>query len=365
MKSFGEELLHFSQSVDYLTDENVDNIKQMLFNYLKKKADAATIEICVEAPIGNSLGLIYTWYSEANQPPPHPIFHESGKTYYGQTSFAYHNNRSLWIISSVDSELAQADHYMNLLRSPPVDDDEIPPFVDYTGCQGIQTSIILPLIKKGRPHGVFNIEFLQRLKIFDKLKEEIYNIKSAIETLLELEATSSLNRDNTKIAIKRLENISRETSSLRVPSVFIAFAKKHDKKVSDSIARVLNNFFSSEQIVFWNKISESGNINEQILKKISFATYGICYLSENVDNHFKDNPNVLFEAGMLHALANDPLAEPTKWIPIRENAENIPFDFSTERILVVPRNEGVFIEQLFEGELREMLIKMTGITPRD
>ena len=50
---------------------------------------------------------------------------------------------------------------------------------------------------------------------------------------------------------------------------------------------------------------------------------------------------MIFEAGMLQALTNAPNAEPTGWIPLREESSpKIPFDFATERFVIVKRLQG-------------------------
>jgi hypothetical protein len=85
-------------------------------------------------------------------------------------------------------------------------------------------------------------------------------------------------------------------------------------------------------------------------------------LSECADNPgpeelpYRDNPNVLFEAGMLQALTNAPSAEPVGWIPVREDVRFSgppPFDVAGERLVVVPRsNPGSFNEDSFDVSLR-------------
>ncbi|NEP15999.1 MAG: hypothetical protein F6J97_03740, partial [Leptolyngbya sp. SIO4C1] len=70
-----------------------------------------------------------------------------------------------------------------------------------------------------------------------------------------------------------------------------------------------------------------------------------------------DNANVLFEAGMFHALMNDASAVPAAWIPVREKPPPpIPFDFATLRILEVERlQDGTFNHDTFKNELETRL----------
>jgi hypothetical protein len=70
-------------------------------------------------------------------------------------------------------------------------------------------------------------------------------------------------------------------------------------------------------------IADSGAITAQIADKIVKSRFGICYFSEPgqqpSQHKYVDNPNVIFEAGMLHALINSPDAPPSGWIPVRED----------------------------------------------
>jgi hypothetical protein len=71
---------------------------------------------------------------------------------------------------------------------------------------------------------------------------------------------------------------------------------------------------------------------------------------------YTDNRNVLFEAGMMHALAKS--GEVMKgWIPIREkDSPPSPFDFNSETIVEVPRDTNLEInEDLLSATLRKLL----------
>jgi hypothetical protein len=108
----------------------------------------------------------------------------------------------------------------------------------------------------------------------------------------------------------------------------MAFSERADKKVLSVIREVL--IQHSDRLVFtdWSRITESGNISQQITKEIMRSRFGICYFSEpNAGRsgdapEYVDNPNVVFEAGMLPALtaASDAgdVGEPAGWIPLRE-----------------------------------------------
>jgi hypothetical protein len=121
---------------------------------------------------------------------------------------------------------------------------------------------------------------------------------------------------------------------------------------------VLDEFSDALRVIQWNGIEESGSITLGLIEEIARSRFGICYFSEPIEGSgsgFADNPNVLFEAGMLHSLTNSPVAMPTGWIPIREKrSPKIPFDFASERILIISRsNDGRLAAETFRSDLRK------------
>jgi hypothetical protein len=103
-----------------------------------------------------------------------------------------------------------------------------------------------------------------------------------------------------------------------------------------------------------------GNINLQLADEIRRAQYGICYLSEEDADEkgtFRDNPNVLVEAGMLHMVTQATTAAGTGWIPIREaNSARMPFDLESQRMVIVERSpDGILDEERFRTDLSAKL----------
>jgi hypothetical protein len=115
-----------------------------------------------------------------------------------------------------------------------------------------------------------------------------------------------------------------------------------------------------------------GNIHIQLLEELSQCRFGICYFSEisqeSGEIQYKDNANVLFEAGMLHGRSANTTKNPANWIPIREesskdnqNNETIPFDLYSERMITVKRAKGKIkkvAKRAFIKDLRESLDEM-------
>lgn len=131
------------------------------------------------------------------------------------------------------------------------------------------------------------------------------------------------------------------------PSIFLAASGRADPDVVHSIREVLEERADGRlKLVVWNEMDESGPISTHIVNEISRARFGVCYLSESVQNpaprgkRYQDNRNVLFEAGMLEALRIDEDAPLVGWVPIRESVElagDPPFDIANLRMVFVPR----------------------------
>jgi hypothetical protein len=120
---------------------------------------------------------------------------------------------------------------------------------------------------------------------------------------------------------------------------------------------VVEEFSDRVGSVFWEDVTESGDITTQVIRDITMSEFGLCYFSEPSTGRYADNANVLFEAGMMQALKKSPGAPLRGWLPIRElNADALPFDVATERMLPVNRDAaGGLDEATFSNSLRERI----------
>ena len=135
--------------------------------------------------------------------------------------------------------------------------------------------------------------------------------------------------------------------------------------VIDTIREVVIGFDGCVEPDYWEDITEAGNINAQVIEKIRSSDFGLCYFSEPVnggESQFADNPNVLFEAGMMQALNNSPGARLGGWMPVRENASaGVPFDIAAERIVIVPGAEDNSLDKVeFSKRLRLHVENLVG-----
>lgn len=229
------------------------------------------------------------------------------------------------------------------------------------------TSMIVPMNQAGEKLGVINLESEDFVEPTHVAKKELRLLADAIAELYVAKESSDSHRRNVRQVIDDLRDILDEAAlpALTKPHIFVASSGSADKEVVGHIRKALAKFDTSLEAVMWSDVMQSGNINQQILADITKSRFGLCYMSEPSDGDdgptYRDNLNVVFEAGMLHSLTNAPTGEPVGWIPIRElDSPEMPFDFGHERILIVPRDNEALNVDLFHHELEQRLRAILG-----
>ena len=339
--------------MDIVDDQTVDAVRDLIYAYVSDELDAAYFSLACEQQVDDRVGLRTVWSSE-NQNHATTV-RDAGGAYTSQISVSFDQCKPLWIVDPERGSLRQADSYVDLWS-------EIPDLPKYQAPinRDMKTSIIVPLVHWSHVLGVIYLESTSYLEIADVTKDELTLLADTIAILLELRQANHAQLTGTRAALGDLSVTLRSTKFPRLtkPQIFVAFSGRADDGVIGVIQQVLDEFSDALRIVQWNGIEESGSITLGLIEEIARSRFGICYFSEPTEGSasgFADNPNVLFEAGMLHSLTNSPVAMPTGWIPIREKrSPKIPFDFASERILIIARsNEGRLAEETFRADLRK------------
>jgi hypothetical protein len=245
----------------------------------------------------------------------------------------------------------------------------------------LQTAIIHPLTVDGQPIGVIEIASEKYVNPTPAAFDEIRLLASVISKAYRMFDLRRVSRSNTKKAMKMLKESRNEESwaRLALPQIFVAYSggtelddstKDDHAMVINIIRKVADGFKGKLKVIYWEDIVDSGNINSQVIGEITSSDFGITYFSEPVEQQgepgrvkYLDNPNVLFEAGMMQALTNTPGSQLKGWIPIREKrSSDIPFDIAAERILLVGRddNDGTLDTENFEENLRKRVKHLIG-----
>ena len=143
-------------------------------------------------------------------------------------------------------------------------------------------------------------------------KDELMTLADAIAILIELRDANKSQTEGTDTAVTQLGRFLRTAKFPRLtkPNLFLASADDADTQVLGILREVLAEYDSMVSVFDWQEIADAGAITSQIADRIVRSRYGICYFSEpdpsDAGHKYVDNPNVIFEAGMLHALINTP-----------------------------------------------------------
>lgn len=350
--TFAGQLLHFAASVDIVDDITFDAVRSLVYSYVQNELSAEYFELVYEEQFEGQPAQLWTFWSSRDLRHSWPVLNPDG-SYSDPVAQAFDRRQPLWILAPDKSPLGAEGEYEDRwseLR-------DIPPYRPSAEFP-VLTLIVVPLIYRGRPLGAYLIESGRYVEATDVAKVELSRLGTALSILYGLYDTNRGRAKNTADAIGDLRELlaAAEFPRLAKPHFFLAYPQEADPRVKYVINDVLNEFSDKLEFTDWAEIYRSGNVPSQISTEINRSRFGICYFSQPIDEHmqrFEDNPNVLFEAGMLHArtsVAGEARGVPSGWIPIREvNSPPKPFDFQSERILEVPRSK--------TGELREEILR--------
>ena len=357
--TFAGQLKHFAESVDIVDDARFDSVRELVYRYAVKQLGGEYFELLRQESGGedNKQSWLRTFWSSDDRLHTWTIRSDEG-SYTNPVTDAFDNERPMWIVSPEKDPLEEAGQHHDLWSNTPSLSRYRP-----SSSESIRTVVILPL-KLQRSYGVYCLESSQYIEITDVAKLELRRLADALALLYRLWEANRAQVTGTDHAIGDLRELLQQAKFPRLarPHFFIAFSNKADETVKLIIRDTLDEFAAKLEYTDWTRMDDSGNISAQIGKEILESRFGLCYFSEP-DGHdsapprYQDNPNVIFEAGMLHArttaAAETDGGEPAGWIPIREQeSPPAPFDFAAERILQVPRSRN---GDLNESRLRELL----------
>jgi hypothetical protein len=362
--TFASYLRHFSRSVDIVDDHTFDGVRELVYRYVREDLQVSYFELMSETDVEGQPGL-QTFWSSGERKHIRPIRSRDGG-YSAMVALSFDQTKPLWIVNSDKAPLARAADYEDQWSHV----QDLPKYVPSADDQ-TRTLIVAPLQRR-RTLGVYYLETPSYVAITEVAKAELKLLGEALATLFELWEINKVQSQLTDRAVGDLRDILSSARFPKLPKgkplVFVSHSDRADEDVTDIIEQVLDQFTDKIEPVYWNRMVKAGNITIQIAETITKATFGICYFSElaGEERHagygYTDNPNVIFEAGMLHASKNSPAREPSGWIPIREaDSPPAPFDFQQERVLRVPRtNSGELNHVRFKKQLDNWIKALLG-----
>lgn len=359
LRTFGDDLRHFARSLDILDKDLCRQALDLVRQYADQALSVQYLEIVAPAVVNGEPG-IATVYSSTGERHSTSLRHEDGR-YRTQLALCFGEGAPLWVVSPDREPLDGTTAYRNCWRGPnaSVPGADLPRYVPPNESEPIRTSIMLPAKLNGTTIAAIDLESTRHLEITEDAKRELGRLAEAVAHLRDCAAFSESRTDGTKAALETLKNAVQTgpRAQLAKPTVFVAFSGNTDRDVIAVMDDALSAFSEQLDVIRWDHMQTAGNINRQISEAITTARFGICYFSEYAPGDrtsFRDNPNVLFEAGMLHALSVPRNAQ-SAWIPVREPASPpAPFDVLQERMLLVDRYDD---GKLKKEEFRENLTR--------
>lgn len=366
MASFGETLKHFALSIDLMDTGTCEQFRTVVADHFLNVLKINFYEVQVDGiRVDRRPGLqtVRTGGSNwTNGKPNTTAIRNTDGSYTGQTTFAYDTSTPVWIVAKDRQPLSQTEVYEDLWSGTQL----LPRYWAYFNHQ-MRTSIVIPLKYGDQVFGFLNLESVASLGYSGRAAFELERLADAIAIVLRLHDVTQCNNRNTRAAFAEVQSMLRlqKSSPLSRPKLFLATASRADQRVVGAIHEVLAKF-SDIEVHDWSQDRNVGNVNHQIVSAITESRYAICYLSEKAQNGgYVDNPNVIFEAGMLHSLMHSPQSDGRAWIPVREpEPPASPFDLAAERTVLVPRDgEGRLNEPKFKEHLEDAIKKMLDAAP--
>jgi len=357
-RMFGERIHEFVLSIDTMDKETFDELLKLIQLYVQEHLNVLYFSVLDESTVNNRQGLRTLW-STREARPCYTIDKERG--YVSHTAYTFSENKPIWVVSDSKQPLQKAEDLKDLWSGR----EDLPPYSTRSPTE-VRTSVMHPLTREGRPIGVVEFAADKYVEPTPASLEEARTLAIVISRAYQMYDVRRAQRDNTKRAMRLLEHALKTESwtRLALPQLFVAYpgterldmdVRADHEAVIKTIRDVVGEFTDKLKAVFWEDMTQAGNITEQVIREISISDFGMCYFSEPVQRgEFQDNSNVLFEAGMMQSLANSPGALLSGWIPVREKeSADIPFDIAAERIQLVERAEdGAFDQSAFADALR-------------
>lgn len=373
---FGDRILEFVLSADIMDSKTFEELMDIIYKYLSVEFDVASFSVLVADETEGGGSLLVAKTTSEDDYPPVVVTSESGF----HVAYSFLKNQPLWIVDRSKGLLRGSSDLQDLWS----DAKDIPTQLKRHTDDDNRTMILHPIRRsgsEGNAMGLIEVTAEEFVKPSPAGLEEIQTLANLVGRAVQMLELRQDMQDNTRRALRSLERSLEigQWARLEIPAVFVAFPgiEKDSEYAADQasiltcIKDVLGEFAHLE-VVFWDNMSESGSIMEQVAGEIRDASMGVCLLSEPISSEepsledsdvtykFDDNPNVLYEAGMMQALAKSYGSLMQGWIPIREeDSAPRPFDLAGERTITVPRNEeGHFDESVFTEIFRRYVAEI-------
>lgn len=283
-RMFGERINEFVLSIDIMDQETFFDLLNLIQVYVNEHLDIAYFSVLDETTVNNRKGLRTLW-STRDERPAYSIDKESG--YSSHSAYTFGQNKPIWVVSeSKDSLQTQTeDNLDDKLIEKWSDSSDLPSYSTQNR-EKIKTSVMHPLRKNGNPIGVVEFAAERYIEPTFASRLEVQTLATVIARAYRMFEVRKEQRENTKNALKKLEEALKKESwtRLALPQLFVAYSgtekleieeQDRHKVVIDAILGVIKEFEGILSIVDWAEVSESGNINEQVIYDITNSEFGL------------------------------------------------------------------------------------------
>ena len=375
MTQFSEQLTRLALAVSVVDDQIWADLCGSLDVYFKRNVGACYWEISIGGTrVDNAPGLRIIYTSDGAQAVgnTYSLDLDAKGAFKDFRTYAYVKGKALWIVDKNGRKLNEVDISLEDRWSGAQADKQFPRSFPGDYARGARTIFIDVLEFQGNNFGIFVLEHEDEKALTPEIERECVAANSALSRLVRTWQTTKEQLDVARDARATFNNFVEKFSSIAEPKkIFVASPRDRDQEVWAAISKVLNKkkYRGRFKLVNWDEKTQPGDIMEQIVKDVFETAVGVCLFSETLssveDNHQSpsvrapDNPNVVFEAGLLQALVNNPEQLCTAILPVREH-ENLAgkpfFDISHERLCTIDRDESNnFLATKFLDKFEKML----------
>ena len=347
MINFLKRIHTLSHSVDYIEDSLFNNLTNSIDKYLKDvlKVTYYTVIVDYGAQIqekGDNVPSFTVMMSKDGYKKKNvePIHKDNGE-YRGQASYSYSKGRKLWVNSaSENGVLEESGDFIESWGGY----KDLPDFWDYSDTE-TRTSVLLPLRYGSRVFGVLTLEFGKYYSFSREFIKPLTMLSDSVSRTFWVHYTSKQSLRDSQMTVDNIEeHMSNDFSFLEKQKVFFSFPAKGDPKVVDAVEFLFKSKYPEFKLILWKDSNNPDDIFGYIDSSIRSSVFGICYFTEVMKGkrgiQYKNNPNVLLEAGMMEAYKNYQGNQFRNWIAIREENENpVPFNISHKNTIIIRRDK--------------------------
>ncbi len=283
-RMFGERINEFVLSTDIMDHETFFDLLKLIQVYVNQHLNVTYFSVLDETTINNQRGLRTLW-STREETPAYTVDEESG--YASHTAYTFGKNEPIWVVSVSKSPLLNASDLKDLWA----DAKSLPPY--NTRNEGVvRTSVMHPLSKGDQCIGGVEFAAEKYIEPTPASLEEVRTLATIISRAYQMHDARKAQRENTRRAMQMLEKAlkTQHWTQLALPQIFIAYpgggeqfekeAQTEHAAIIKTIRGVIDEFADILKAVYWEDITDAGNINMQVIRDISNSELGLCYFSE-------------------------------------------------------------------------------------